>query len=233
MYISGIVRSSLTDYPGEVAAVLFTLGCQFRCGYCHNAEFVLPDSVRRLKPHCISADAVFAFLEQRKGKLTGVVVTGGEPTLMPDLIPFITHIKEMGFLVKLDTNGARPDVLKRVLEDQLVDYVAMDMKTAFADYQNLVGQQGDGGLLRQSAELLMQSSIAHEFRSTLIHEYHSADILAAMREDLAGAKALYLQTFRPAETLDPGFGRYRGFTNEEMKQTKDFFAEKIQKVGVR
>ncbi len=233
MFISGIERCSLTDYPGEVAAVVFTLGCQFRCGYCHNAEFVLPDSVKRLKPHCISAEAFFHFLDSRQGKLTGVVVSGGEPTLMSDVIPFISKIKVMGFKVKLDTNGARPDVLREAIEKNLVDYVAMDFKTCFVDYPNLVGKFVVPEQVRASAQLLIDSVIAYEFRSTLIHEYHTPEILEQMSRDIAGAKQLYLQTFRPAETLEPSFGRFRGFSLAEMQETKALFDQGVDIIGIR
>lgn len=162
MKIGGLIKFTLIDYPGRVAAVVFTQGCNFRCRYCHNPELVYP----QLFQEPIAQEEVLAFLRHRQGTLDGVVVTGGEPTLQPDLLDFLSEIKQLGYSVKLDTNGARPDVLRQVLEKNLADYVAMDIKAPLPKYPLITSVPCNEADLRQSMDLLRHSGIAHEFRTT-------------------------------------------------------------------
>lgn len=233
MLISGIQQFTMLDFPEKTACIIFTPGCNFRCGYCHNPEFVLPEKIREMSDSFIPEDAVFSFLEQRRGLLDGVVVTGGEPTLMGDLPVFLRRIKDMGFLVKLDTNGNNPLMLRELLRERLLDYIAMDIKTSLARYKSLVGNRAKIHFLQESIYMIQQSGIDHEFRSTLIKEIHTDDVLLEMIELLCGAGKLYLQSFRPETTLVPAFATYHPFSSQEMNDIADRFREIVQEVVVR
>ena len=162
MRLGGLLKFSMIDYPGRLAAVIFTQGCNYRCPFCHNPELVLPDLF--LAP--LRGEEVFSFLEKRRGQLQAVVVTGGEPTLHHDLPEFLARIKAMGYLVKLDTNGTRPDMLRDILVSGNVDYVAMDIKSSPEGYCKATGIQADIAQIRLSVALIRSSGIVHEFRTT-------------------------------------------------------------------
>ena len=162
MRIGGLQKISFIDYPQKTAAIIFTQGCNFRCGYCHNPELIYP----QLYQIPIFEEEVFAFLETRKGKLDGVVITGGEPTLQPDLISFMEKVKDMGFLIKLDSNGSNPDVLKKVIDMKLVDYIAMDIKAPFDKYNLVCGVNVNLDNIKKSIELIKNSGIDFQFRTT-------------------------------------------------------------------
>ena len=233
MLLSGIQPFTLIDYPGKTACIVFTGGCNFRCGYCHNPEFVLPERLAELKGSFIPPDAFFNFLRTRQGLLDGVVVSGGEPTMMPDLLTFLGHIKFLGFSVKLDTNGNRPDIVKEAIARGLIDYVAMDFKTSLAEYQTLVGNRADPKKIAESVQILKSGIIEYEFRSTLIKQVHPEETISQMQAELAGAKNLYLQTFRPATTLNPIFQSYTPFSSDEMSAIAAKFRPVIHNVFIR
>lgn len=212
---------------------MFTLGCNFRCGYCHNPEFVLPESVRALRPSCIPEETFFNFLEERRGLLDGVVVTGGEPTIMPDLPQFFRKIKALGFRTKLDTNGNNPTMLRKLLDDELLDYVAMDVKTSLGRYCELVGPVVRPANIASSIEILKTGTIDYEFRSTILQETHPQEVLGEMAELVRGARRWYLQTFRPAHTLDPAFADYHAYSGEEMQELCKKFVGVVGEVAVR
>jgi pyruvate formate lyase activating enzyme len=233
MLVSAIQKFTMLDYPEKTACIVFTPGCNFRCSYCHNPEFVLPEKLKELRSSFIPEEAVFNFLETRKGLLDGVVVTGGEPTIMPDLLAFIKKIKDRGFLVKLDTNGNRPQVVAQAIERSLVDYIAMDVKTSLTEYQRLAGARANPKYIKESIDLVKNSGIDYEFRSTLIKDLHTEEILHDMVEVLRGAKKLYLQRFRSGNTLDPAAEEYLPFSDKEMKEIKELFAPAVEFVGIR
>lgn len=233
MLVSGIQQFTLLDYPGKVAAIVFVPGCTFRCGFCHNSEFVLPEKIQKLAPHFITPQAVLNFLRKRSGKLEGVVISGGEPTVMPDLPEFIRNVKRLGFLVKLDTCGRHPQMVKDLVQEKLVDYVAMDVKTSPAHYRKLVGPGANVADLRKSIRFLMKDTVEYEFRSTLIKEVHPPAVLREMGEWVAGAKVWYLQRFRNGETLDPTFANYRAFTDKELKKIKQSLGKYVKRVVIR
>lgn len=162
MKIVGFEKSSLIDYPGKISAVVFTQGCNFRCSYCHNPQLVYPHLFTQL----LSIDGIFEFLEIRKKLLDAVTISGGEPTLQKGLIPFIERIKNMGFLVKLDTNGSMPDILKKILTNGLIDFVAMDIKAPFEKYDRVC----DVGVyiikIKESIRMIEASGISFQFRTT-------------------------------------------------------------------
>lgn len=233
MLISGIQKFTLLDYPGKTACVVFTPGCNFRCGYCHNSEFVLPELINKIKDNFIPEKAFFNFLKIRRGLLEGVVITGGEPTIQADLIPFIKKIKALGFLVKLDTNGNCSSVIRQALEEKLLDYIAMDIKTSLNEYQNLAGKQANPINIRQSIELIKNSGIDYEFRTTLLKQTHNDIIIKEIGELLQGSTRYFLQTFRPGQVLDPKFVEYHAFTLPEMEIIAEFFRKFVQHVEVR
>ena len=192
MTIMGLQKLTLLDFPGKIACTVFTGGCNFRCPFCHNASLVIPSKLGAAMP----TEDFFDFLKKRQGILGGVCVSGGEPTLMFDLEDFLTRIKSMGFLVKLDTNGSRPEVLKALVEKGLVDYVAMDIKNSPDMYPMTVAVEGfDVSPILESAAYLMSGAVDFEFRTTLVEGHHTEREMRLIGEWLAGAPRYYLQNF--------------------------------------
>ncbi len=233
MKLSAIQKFTVLDYPDKVACIAFTPGCNMRCGFCHNPEFVLPEKIQELQGSFIEEETFFNFLEKRRGLLDGVVVSGGEPTIWRDLPEFLAGIKKRGFLVKFDTNGNHPEILRILIEKNLVDYVAMDVKTSLAEYPKLVGGNVKSDHIKESIELLKASNIPHEFRTTLIKEIHTESVLQDMTGLLTGVERYYLQTFRPGHTLNPVFAMYHSFSPEEMKSLIARFSAVAGEVGIR
>lgn len=234
MLISGVQKFTMLDYPEKVAAIIFTPGCNMRCGFCHNKEFVLPKEIEKIRPSFIPEKAVLNFFESRKGKLDGIVISGGEPTLQPDLRQFIEKVRKMGFLVKLDTNGNLPDVLKNLVNNGLVNYVAMDVKTTLENYDSLVGKMANPDNIKESIEFLKQGSVPYEFRTTVIDGIHTKAIIKEMAKLMHGADKLYLQKFRPETTLDLKFENKKPISNDKMQKYMDFFKEfNIKEVAIR
>ena len=192
MVIHGIQKLTLVDYPGHPAAILFTGDCNFRCPFCQNAPLVLSLSSEPV----IAEDEIFSFLKKRKGMLEGVVVTGGEPTLQKDLIPYLGRLKGLGYLVKLDTNGYRPDILEKAMESGYVDYVAMDIKTSLDEYPVVAGIKNlDVSRIERSVELLKTGAVDYEFRTTVVEPLHHKENFEKIGELLKGCRRYYLQSF--------------------------------------
>lgn len=233
MKLSAIQRFTILDYPDKVACIAFTPGCNMRCGFCHNPEFVLPEKIQELQADFIAEETFFNFLDKRQGLLEGVVVSGGEPTIWQDLPEFFRKIKEKGFATKLDTNGNNPVMLKRLLDEKLVDYVAMDVKTSLAEYSKLVGGGAKAENIAESINLLKTSGIPYEFRTTLIKEIHTEQVLKDMEKLLQGSARYYLQVFRPGHTLNPVFAAYHPFSSEEMQGLVKRFSAVAKEVGIR
>lgn len=233
MIISGIQKFTLIDFPGKIACIIFTGGCNYRCGFCHNPEFVVPEQLAKISKSFIPEEVALNFLEKRKGKLEGVVISGGEPTIMPDLEDFIVKVRKLGFVVKLDSNGNHPDVFRTLIKKGLVDYIAMDFKTSLPRYQALVGKWADEKKLLESVDLLKEGKVDYEFRCTLIREIHTPEILKEMVKTMKGAKRLYLQTFRNGITLDPLFKGFHSFTLDEMNDIAKLFSKNVKEVGIR
>ena len=205
MYISGLQKLTLLDFPGRLAATVFLGGCNFRCPFCHNATLVLsPGECEK-----ISEDEFFSFLSSRKGKLSGVCITGGEPTLYGGLKDFIIRIKEEGFAVKLDTNGTDPDLLSELISEGLVDYVAMDIKNSLDKYALTVGTSVDIEKVKRSVEILLSGKVDYEFRTTVVKEFHKKEDFIAISEWISGAKRYFLQTFEDSgDLIGSGFSAY-------------------------
>ena len=234
MLISGVQKFTMLDYPEKTAAIIFTPGCNMRCKFCHNSEFVLPEEIKKLRPSFIPQEAVLNFLKTRQNKLDGLVISGGEPTLQPDLKQFIIKVRELGFLVKLDTNGNLPDILKDLVNEKLVDYVAMDIKTVPEKYPELVGDMANPEKILESMNFLKQGTVEHEFRTTIIDGVHTTDIIKEMAKLLTGSKKLYLQKFRPETTLDPTFQNKKPVSDKKMREfVKIFENNNIKIVDIR
>ena len=191
MYIKGLQKLTLLDYPDKMACTVFTAGCNFKCPFCHNASLVFNRDDNR-----ISEQKFFDFLSKRVGVIDGVCITGGEPTLQTDIVQFIKKIKELGFLVKLDTNGYRPDMLKFLVDNKLIDYVAMDIKNCKEKYPLTSGVENiEVSFIEQSVEYLLADNVDYEFRTTVVKEYHTLDDMIKIGEWIKGAKKYYLQAF--------------------------------------
>ena len=193
MYLAGMQKLSLLDFPGVVACTLFTPGCNFRCPWCHNAGLVKGETQR------VPQDEIIAYLQKRKGLLDGICISGGEP-LMTDQVPaFMEEVKKLGFAVKLDTNGSYPERLRSILAKGLADYVAMDVKNTAARYAETIGlAEAPVSRIRESISLLKGGKTPYEFRTTVVREFHSAEDIGEVAAELAGAAVWYLQPFRDA-----------------------------------
>ena len=193
MKIYGIEKLSLVDYEGKIAMTLFTAGCNFRCPFCHNSTLATGERLGDEIPE----SEIFGYLNKRKGILNAVCITGGEPTLNKNLPAFIARIKKQGLCVKLDTNGTNPDMLEALVENKLVDYVAMDIKSGKLGYPLTTGIENiDLTSIQKSIDYLMKDKVDYEFRTTLVDELHSEEDVEEMAKWLAGAKKLYLQKFK-------------------------------------
>lgn len=233
MRIYGFQKTTLLDYPGHVAATVFTGGCNFRCPFCHNASLVLQTE----KPPLISAEEVLEHLEKRKGILEGVCITGGEPTLEKDLKQFILQCKELGYLVKLDTNGYRPTPLSELIEEGLIDYVAMDIKASLKNYAEVTGCPDiDTEKVLESIRILKTSGIAYEFRTTVVKGLHTVEEFEEIGKLLSGCTLYCLQAFQESENI---LGRYTShvpmtpFSVQEMEQMAAGAGKYIDKVILR
>ena len=235
MVLYGLQKLSLLDYPGKLAATLFTGGCGLRCPFCHNASLVthLADA----SP--LSEQEVLDFLERRRGKLEGVCITGGEPLMQPDLGDFIKKIREKGFLVKLDTNGCHPRELSGILDAGLVDYVAMDVKNSFEKYPETVGIPGfDVGPVFESLRLLLNGATPFEFRTTLVKPFHTAEDMHSIGRAVRGAERYFLQSFEDSGDLI-GYPRcaegapLKAFTARETEGFRDILSEYVKTVTIR
>ena len=228
MVIHGLQKLTLLDYPGHTACTVFTAYCPWRCPFCHNASLVLRPESQPVLPE----EEFFAFLRKRKGLLDGVAVTGGEPTVQKDLPEFLLRVKDMGFAVKLDTNGTNPAMLRVILEKGLADYVAMDIKAGRDNYSAVTGTLRPGlPAVEESAALLMSGGVDHEFRTTVVKELHSdADFLDIARW-LRGEKKYFLQAFKDSGDLISG--ECSPCTREEMEHFLTLAAAGIPGAEIR
>ncbi len=182
---------TLLDYPGRVACTIFLGGCNFRCPFCHNAGLVLGKNTESF-----SEEEILSYLEKRKGLLDGICITGGEPTLRPDLLDFIKKIKALGYAVKLDTNGSNPTLLKRLVKEGLIDYVAMDIKNCIRKYPETCGDMSlNLSPIKESIAFLLEGSIDYEFRTTIVKELHTIEDIETLSCEIKGAKRYFLQNF--------------------------------------
>lgn len=228
MIIKGIQKLTLLDFPGRVACTIFTAGCNFRCPFCHNASLVLGADT---PTGTIPTEELFAFLEARRGRLTGICISGGEPTLQPDLEDFIRRVRALGYAVKLDTNGYRPEVLARLISEGLVDYIAMDIKSSREGYSRVAGVDVDIDKIEQSVRIIMQSGVPYEFRTTVVKELHTEDDFHKMADWLEGAENFYLQGF--IDSGDVISGELHGYDKSEMINLLNVMKMKIPSAKIR
>jgi len=222
MLIGGLQKTTLIDYPGKVAATIFTIGCNFRCSFCHN-----PDIVKGIARVIASSD-VLDFLKKRQKILDAVCITGGEPTIQNDLPNFIRKVKDLGLLVKLDTNGSRPGVVEDLIKEKLVDYIAMDIKAPWEKYAKVTCRVFDLADFQKSVILIKESGLPHEFRSTVLPALHSKEDILEMARQVKGADKYFLQSFKPEKKLvNPNFSQEKSFTRKELNdvilEIKDWF----------
>jgi len=229
MHIGGFQKFSLIDYPGKTSAILFTTGCNFRCRYCHNPELVIPEQFAQDIP----LTSIYSFLKTRKGKLDAVTITGGEPTHHNDLLEMIQEIKSLGFLIKLDSNGSRPEVLKSIIDKKLVDYLAMDIKAPLPDYAKIMGWKIPVEILRQSIQLIMNSGIEYEFRTTIVKAFTSKDDLKKIAKTIQGAKKYFLQRFSPATLIDNNCNIEKSYSIKELEELAKELQDYIIFCGIR
>ncbi len=228
MIICGLNKTTLLDYPGKVACTVFTGGCNYRCPFCQNGGLVTDVQSQPQIPE----DEILSFLKKRQGILEGVCITGGEPTLHPDLPDFLEKIHALGYPVKLDTNGTHPQMVRMLAENGLIEKVAMDIKASPANYSKLAGvPDPDLEAVRETAACLLHGDLDYEFRTTVIRELHTAEDFEAIGEWLSGAKEYYLQEYRDSDmVLVSG---YSGCTLEEMEFYQRILQKTISTVGIR
>ena len=202
MNICGYQKTTLLDYPGHVAATIFTGGCNFRCPFCHNSDLVVNST---MSP-CISQEEIFSFLKKRKNVLSGICITGGEPTLQTNLSKFIKKVRSLGYKIKLDTNGYRPDVISSLLEDNLLDYIAMDIKAGLSNYAKVSGIPNlDTSKIKESISIIENSGIDYEFRTTVVKELHNRQDFLEISEMLSSSSSYFIQSFKDSgNILTPG-----------------------------
>lgn len=202
MIIRGLNKTTLLDYPGRVACTIFTGGCNLRCQFCHNSSLIVSTDLEST----ISEKEIFAFIEKRKNILQGICITGGEPTLNPDLEDFIRKIRAYHLLIKLDTNGLRPDVINNLISNSLIDYIAMDIKGPLDDYRNITQTPNlDISQIQKSIDIIKQSNIDYEFRTTVVSELHNDNSFEEIGRLLKGSRAYFLQPYKESEgVLCPG-----------------------------
>jgi pyruvate formate lyase activating enzyme len=211
---------------------VFTLGCNLRCRFCHNPEFVLPEKVARIKDWLRQEQAFFEFLEKRHGILDGVSVCGGEPTIHRDLKQFLARIQELGFLVKLDTNGRNPEVLAELIEEWLVNYIAMDVKHTWEKYPTLTWVQGDASSYQESIRIIMETAPDYEFRTTVIKGTHTSNDIEDIARSIDGVRRYYLQNYHSWDILDPSFSG-TSFTHEELLEMQKQALLYVKECGIR
>ena len=228
MKILGFQKLTLLDYPGKVACTIFIGGCNFRCPFCHNADLVLNPNTQETIPE----EKIFATLKKRQGILEGVCVTGGEPTLVPELKLFLKRIKALGYAIKLDTNGYKPEVLSEVVEEGLVDCVAMDIKNSPLKYAEAVGLgELDITKIQQSIDFLKKDTVDYEFRTTVVRELHTREDMQKIGRWISGCKRYFLQGYQESKrVINPIFSSY---DKEELEKFKNDLKEYVEYVEIR
>ena len=230
MLLKGLQKLTLLDFPDKMACTVFTGGCNFLCPFCHNASLVIGERVK--ESPTIPCEEFFDFLEKRRGILEGVCISGGEPTLQSDLAEFIKKIKELGFLVKLDTNGYRPDVLGALIDGGLIDYVAMDIKASRDKYGEAVGiDDFDTAPIEESVKILMGGNIPFEFRTTLLCGIHDEDEMRKIGEWLGGNERYFLQSFKDSGDLISD--KFVGYDKKQTESLLNTLKEYIPNAQIR
>ncbi|OGH99374.1 MAG: anaerobic ribonucleoside-triphosphate reductase activating protein [Candidatus Melainabacteria bacterium GWA2_34_9] len=213
MIIGGFQKFSLLDYPDQISAIVFTQGCNFRCSYCHNKELLEKEPSNST----IDPQEIWDFLNKRWKQIDAVVITGGEPTIQPDLIEFMQKIKALGFLVKLDTNGSNPEVIEEIIKLKLADYIAMDIKAPLEKYQDITNSGIDTEKIEKSINLIKNSGIKYEFRTTILKTQLSKDDILQIKDLANGARLWFLQKYIPSKNLSNNSQNELNYSNDEFE----------------
>ena len=230
MIIGGFQRFSLIDYPDKICAIVFTQGCNFRCPYCHNPELV---DNKRSDNIELKEDEILSFLDRRKGKLDAVTITGGEPLLQSDLSTFLSAVKRLEYLVKLDTNGSFPSKLEKIIQSKSVDYIAMDIKTSLDKYNQVIKSKIEKRKILDSIRLIMDSGLDYEFRTTIIKALFEKDDFSKIGQLIKNARLYILQRFIPSKTLVDQSLDMQSCTDEELDCFKEIMEGFVQRCIVR
>lgn len=227
MKISGLQKLTLLDYPGKVACTLFTCGCNLRCPFCHNIDLV----VNAANQPSMDLNEILLFLKDRMGKLEGVAITGGEPLIHDDIDDFLYQIKNLGFPIKLDTNGYYPDRLKRLIDKKLIDMVAMDIKSGITNYEKVTGLDTKNDIYLKSVEIIKNCDIDYEFRTTCVKGLHTIDDFYEIKDIINGAKKYFLQNYRANDRIE--HLPFKAFTIEELTEFKNVVEPYVSQVEIR
>ena len=230
MVIAGFQKSTLLDYPGKVSALIFTYGCNLRCEYCHNPELVTLPCKRS---SIVKEEDVLNFLKRRKQFLDALVITGGEPTLHTDLIPFIKKVKRLGYLVKLDTNGINSKIVENILDLNIVDYWAMDVKYEEDLYKQSLKNDIEYNEIKRSIQLIMERANDYEFRTTYVKGIHTLESANGIGKLIKGAKRYYIQNFRPGKTINPLLSNRNSFLDNELESIQMIMHKYVKNVEMR
>lgn len=230
MRFSGIEKTTLLDYPGKIAATVFTYGCNFRCPFCHNPELVVQPYN---KDYIITPHYILDFLRLRKNKLDALVITGGEPCLHKDLPEFISKVKSLGYLVKLDTNGFNPEMVSDLIQSNIVDYWAMDIKNSESLYSKTSGVAVSIPDIKRSIKEILNSGVSYEFRTTVVPGLHDEKSIRGIGELVNHAKIFYIQNFRSGKTLDPKLSNIPTFTERDLHKFEKIIKRYVKTVKIR
>lgn len=229
MILKGFIETSFVDWDGKVCSLVFTSGCNFKCPFCFNQALVLePDALED-----VPEQVVIDFMEKHKDFIDGVCITGGEPTIMPELAGFCERVKEKGFLIKLDTNGSNPEVLQELIDKKLIDYIAMDIKGPWEKYSNFIGTEHNIEKIKKSAGILLNSGIDYEFRTTIVPSFHTKQVFEKTVSQVKGAKKYCLQKFQPGMCLEPAYNEEKKQSDEEMEEFAKIARKYVETVKVR
>jgi len=226
MLLGGLQKTTLVDFPGKIACTVFTVGCNFRCPFCHNRDLITVKLFKKSGIAPIDENYFFTFLKKRRKILDGVCITGGEPTLQPDLLPFCRKIKKLGLKTKLDSNGSNPQVLKKAIQEKVIDFIAMDVKTAFGEYEKAIGIKFPEEKVKQSIKIILSSGLDYELRTTLVPGIHNQKTIIEMAQQLKRIGKKYgqspkslvwiFQNFRPQGCLDKKMEKVKPFTSRQL-----------------
>jgi pyruvate formate lyase activating enzyme len=229
--IGGLQKFTLIDYPGKIATTVFLMGCNFRCAFCYNSAIVLPEKIKKQKP--IPQKEFFDFLKERKSLLDAVCIGGGEPTIYKDLPNFIRKIKKMGFLVKLDTNGSNPTMLKSLIDKKLVDYVAMDIKAPKEKYDLVCQKKINIKDIEKSIKILKEGKIDYEFRTTIVPTLHTKEDILKILKWIRSSKKYYLQNFSPKTTINLKLESVKPYSQEFLLEIQKLIAPFFETCQIR
>lgn len=227
MKICGIQKVTLLDFPGYVACTIFLGGCNFDCPYCHNSSLIRSNKAAEI----ITKEELYEYLKRRKGILDGIAITGGEPLIHSEIIDLIKNIKALGYKVKLDTNGSKPETLKYLISEGLIDYVAMDIKNTLKKYPLTIGCLTDLSKIEESIKLLINSNIEYEFRTTIVKEYHEPNDFHKIGEMIKGAKRYFLQSYKYQDSVRDK--TLSAMTKEELQVCLDIVKEYVVNASLR